>query len=516
MTCPPALEAGGWSFNGNEMEFAMRLFGYAPERGAAAGDTIPFFHGGFWHLFFSQPPVGAWEYVERARVSTAYLRSTDLVHWEAMPDAFGPGEPGECDGDGIWTGSVIEHDGVFHFFYTGYNRQAASPQTICKATSTDLVAWEKADCNPLITPDTRWYESVDWRDPFVFREPVTGMFKMLISARMAEGPQFRRGCVAVAVSTDLDNWEVGPPLASSMLTHCPECPETFQLGDWWYLVESRYSERMQTVYRVASAPEGPWESRKLDSLDGRRFYAAKSASDGKRRVTFAWIPFRKHHDPKQPWVWGGELGSPRELISLPDGTLNCRLPPEVAESYADPVPFGLDPRAGAWRNDGALVCDATGAYGYAFLEGPGRDDVLLDAVIEPSMSTEAVGVLIEPQGGDCLDSGYMLAIEPMKARVLFDRWPTTMDPLWDNLVLRERHGIEVALEIETPLVERPLSHIPKNDRYRVQILRKGSAVECFVAEQVVASYRVYEVSDVAWGLFVQEGAARFQDLAFRR
>ena len=86
----------------------MRLFGYAPERGAAAGDTMPFHHGGRWHLFFSQPPVGAWEYVERARVSTAYLRSDDLVRWEVMPDAFGPGEHGECDGDGIWTGSVIE------------------------------------------------------------------------------------------------------------------------------------------------------------------------------------------------------------------------------------------------------------------------------------------------------------------------------------------------------------------------------------------------------------------------
>ena len=84
----------------------MRLFGYTPERGAAAGDTMPFFHAGKWHLFFSQPPVDAWEYVERARVSTAYIRSDDLVNWEVMPDAFGPGEHGECDGDGIWTGSV--------------------------------------------------------------------------------------------------------------------------------------------------------------------------------------------------------------------------------------------------------------------------------------------------------------------------------------------------------------------------------------------------------------------------
>ena len=421
------------------------------------------------------------------------------------------------DGDGIWTGSVIEHHGVFHFFYTGYNRQSASPQTICKATSTDMKTWDKSGGNPLISPDPQWYETVDWRDPFVYRDENAGCFKMLISARLKEGPQFRRGCVAIATSHDLENWVVGPPLASSMLTHCPECPEIFKLGDWWYLVESRYSERMQTLYRVAKSPDGPWESRKLDSLDGRRFYAAKSASDGDRRFSFAWIPFRKHHGPKRSWVWGGELGSPRELLSLPDGTLVSRLPQEVDDSYDTSVEHEVRPMLGDWTNGENPQCDATGTYAYAFLDGPDRDDVLLDVVIEPTANTEAVGILLEPRGGDHLDSGYSLAIEPMKERVVFDRWPAAMDPLWDSLVLNERHGIEVSQEIDSPLVERPLAFTPEDGRYRVQILRNGSAIECFVAGQVVASFRVYDISNTdAWGLFVQEGAATFHDLKFRK
>jgi beta-fructofuranosidase len=412
---------------------------------------------------------------------------------------------------------VIEHQGVFHFFYTGYNRQSASPQTICKATSTDMKSWDKSGGNPLISPDPRWYETVDWRDPYVYRDEEAGCFKMLISARLKEGPQFRRGCVAVATSDDLEKWEVGPPLASSMLTHCPECPEIFKLGDWWYLIESRYSERMQTVYRVAKSPEGPWESRKLDSLDGRRFYAAKSTTDGERRVSFAWIPFRKHHGPKRSWVWGGELGSPRELISLPDGTLTCRLLPDVDASYAAPISHEIRPVLGDWSGGESPHCNATGSYAFAFLDGPDRDDVLLDVVIEPTPNTESVGVLIEPRGGDHLDSGYSLAIEPMKERVVFDRWPAAMDPLWDSLVLNERHGIEVSQEIDNPLVERPLAFAPADGRYRVQILRNGSAIECFVAGQVVASFRIYDISNTdAWGLFVQEGAATFHDLKFRK
>jgi beta-fructofuranosidase len=302
-----------------------------------------------------------------------------------------------------------------------------------------------------------------------------------------------------------------------MLTHCPECPEIFKLGDWWYLVESRYSERMQTVYRVSRTADGPWESRRLDSLDGRRFYAAKSASDGERRFSFAWIPFRKHHGAQSNWVWGGELGSPRELVSLPDGTLLSKLPKEVDESYNEPVKYQMRSMLGNWNDSEKLHCDATGSYGYAFLDGPDRDDVLLDVVIEPAANTEAVGILIEPRGGNHLDSGYSLAIEPMKERVVFDRWPAAMDPLWDSLVLNERHGIEVRQEIDSPLVERPLAFTPGNGLYRVQILRNGSAIECFVAGQVVASFRVYDDSNTdAWGLFVQEGSATFHDLNFRK
>jgi beta-fructofuranosidase len=172
---------------------------------------------------------------------------------------------------------------------------------------------------------------------------------------------------------------------------------------------------------------------------------------------------------------------------------------------------------GDWTKDPSPRCNAIGSYGYALLDGPDRDDVLLDVVIEPAPNTEAVGILIEPRGGDHLDSGYSLAIEPMKERVVFDRWPAAMDPLWDSLVLKERHGIEVSQEIDSPLVERPLAFTPEGGRYRVQILRNGSAIECFVAGQVVASFRVYDISNTdAWGLFVQEGSATFHGLEFRK
>ena len=54
-------------------------------------------------------------------------------------------------------------------------------------------------------------------------------------------------------------------------------------------------------------------------------------------------------------------------------------------------------------------------------------------------------------------------------------------------------------------MERLLATVPEDGRYRVRLLRKGSLLECFVADQVAISYRIYQERDKMFGLFVQEG-----------
>ena len=36
------------------------------------------------------------------------------------------------------------------------------------------------------------------------------------------------------------------------------CPEVFQMGGWWYLVFSTFSDRFTTHYRMARTLDGPW------------------------------------------------------------------------------------------------------------------------------------------------------------------------------------------------------------------------------------------------------------------
>ena len=84
------------------------------------GDVIPFFYGGRYHIFYLKAPLEP----QRSGVASllyAHLVSDDLRHWEELPNAIEP-EPGSPDADGTWTGSVIECDGTFYLFYTGYHR----------------------------------------------------------------------------------------------------------------------------------------------------------------------------------------------------------------------------------------------------------------------------------------------------------------------------------------------------------------------------------------------------------
>jgi hypothetical protein len=46
-------------------------------------------------------------------------------------------------------------------------------------------------------------------------------------------------------------------------------------------------------------------------------------------------------------------------------------------------------------------------------------------------------------------------------------------------------------------------------------LRNGQLVECYVNDEVVMSYRIYEESATMFGFFVDQGAVSFNNLSIR-
>lgn len=232
--------------------------------GLSCGDSIPFYHDGMYHLFFLSVPENTVRYPERVRNTWQHVVSKNLVEWEEMQPVLLPGDGTKLDQDGCWTGSVIYAEGKYHIFYTGYHIDSEFPQTICHAVSDDCVTFEKDLNNPIIVPDIRYYENIDWRDPYIFYNEEEMEYWMLIAARKNSGPSNRRGVVVLYKSKDLQEFEHWGVIYEPWHTNCPECPEMYKMGEYWYLVYSRFSERAQTIYRYSKSPYGPWRTPKFD------------------------------------------------------------------------------------------------------------------------------------------------------------------------------------------------------------------------------------------------------------
>ncbi|MCL5985178.1 MAG: glycosyl hydrolase, partial [Actinobacteria bacterium] len=168
------------------------------------GDINPFYWEGEYHAFY----IG----VEKGRPFWwRHAVSRDLISWDELPAALDVGEPGDPDSDGIWSGSILEKDGVFHIFYCGHTLKNSKypPETMCHATSSDLISWQKDRSNPILLPDNVHYKKDgNFRDPLVIWNDDENCYFMFIAAHVKDAPTPRRGCVGVAKSRDLVSWEL--------------------------------------------------------------------------------------------------------------------------------------------------------------------------------------------------------------------------------------------------------------------------------------------------------------------
>ena len=270
----------------------MTSFFYKPDN-AWSADFIPFYQNGRYHLFY----LLDWRDRPGHGEGTPWyqLSTQDFVHFTEHGCMLARGTAAEQDLY-VFTGSVLQAGGLYHIFYTGHNphlRQEGRPeQAVMHAVSADLFTWQKVPADSFFAPADD-YEPHDWRDPFVFWNEESQEYWMLLAARLKRGPDRQRGCTALCASKDLKSWEVREPLWAPGLYFTHECPDLFRMGDWWYLIFSEFSDATLTRYRMSRTLAGPWRAPADDAFDGRAYYAAKSASDGKRRLLFGWNPTRE-------------------------------------------------------------------------------------------------------------------------------------------------------------------------------------------------------------------------------
>jgi len=456
------------------------------------GDVIPYEQDGQLWLFYLH------EQRQTPKPGTPWslVTTRDLVHYTDTGVALPNGTGDDADFN-AYTGSIVRSDdGVHHLFYTGQNparvgTDGQALQVVMHASSTDAMrTWHKH-------PDesfgaTEGFDGADWRDPFVFWDERDHLWRMLIAARHNTGASRRRGVIAQCVSTELSTWAPVEPFWDPRQYVAHECPEVFRMGDWWYLVYSEFSDAFVTRYRMSKSLDGPWLAPDRDTVDGRAFYAAKSASLGPRRLFFGWIATREREQDDGAWQWAGTM-STLEATQNDDGTLAFGIPQEIVATYDEHVTVGLEPTA----------LDAPDGYtnvvGTALL--PDRCYVRVE--LDIGASTAECGLLLRTDADG--ERGYIVRLEPRRNRIVLDRWPR---PRTGPAQWQISGDVPFVVELERPADIGEGPHV-------LEVLMERNLAVIALDRQVCLSTRVYDHAQGHLGLFVSHGSAKVTDLQVR-
>jgi beta-fructofuranosidase len=430
---------------------------FRPSVGALA-DTIPFFWKGDYHIFYLRADIG--------KVPWEHIVSTDLIHWKELPTALvADGAPDGPDGNNMFTGSVMEHNGTFHIFYTGDNgRNTNGFEFICHATSPDLITWTKHP-EQAFRGDGVTYKNSDFRDPDVFWNKADGAFWMIICARDASTGKPVQG---VAQSADLVSWQqvaplnYDPPLGQGT----SECPDLFRLGETWHLIHSPSAGT--TDMRYANDIRGPYRLPPTPTIDTPILYAAKRMFDGRRHILTGWIRDLSGERDNGGMRWGGDQSVPREVYAGAHGQLLFR---PVAETLAAfPV----------------VVADSRQSLPAApaiSLSAP--DNYLLECRVQLGEKSEFTLSMREQTGPG---SGYRLILRPAKSEA-------------ELACSKFSYPRRVDLDCSKPVT--------------IQAFVQGSIIECFIDDAYAFSCRAYEARRGKLSLIAQDDQSHVLDWAIK-
>ena len=246
---------------------------YSP-KGMLLWDSWFIKKGNEYHLFHLQAlPSKDPEKRHNNNVSIGHAVSTDLINWTEFATALKPGSTDSWDNLALWTGSVIEKDEKYYMFYTGRNKNPDVKwiQKIGLAISDDLINWEKHEDNPILEADNEIYEMSNernaigmvgaWRDPYVFQDPITKKYYMIIAARKKGNATEYNGCIAIAESDDLLNWNLFPPLIAPGVYDEMEVPQMIIHNGIYYLFFSTHATNYNPDY-----------AKKVGTFGGRHCY----------------------------------------------------------------------------------------------------------------------------------------------------------------------------------------------------------------------------------------------------
>ncbi len=366
----------------------------APEN-AYVGDTMPFVtEDGTLELYYlydtdhngmAYHPI--WKYSTKNLYS--YTDHGMVLNFGLMSDP----DPA------IGTGSVVmDHDGLYHLFYTGHNDSGNNGQgkeCVMHATSTDRENWTKIPEDTFYSPDH--YSKDDFRDPEVFWVEEEQCWWMLIAAR----EDVKGGVVARYTSQDLKNWEFAGPLYAPLAQYMLECPDLFKIGDKYYLT---YSWDCVTYYAVGDSMYGPFTAPIDNVLDGNGFifYAAKTAELNGSTYLCGWLGRAGLTSDSGIYQWAGNVLN-HQLVQKEDGRLGVREPETYSEFFTAEKPFQAVKKEGKVKISDNSITLSAAEDSYALADMGTRPP---EAMLECDVTLDSGGIAGFAFGGSENDETY--------------------------------------------------------------------------------------------------------------
>ncbi|ARU26693.1 hypothetical protein [Cellvibrio sp. PSBB006] len=286
------------------------------------GDPNPFYKDGVYYIY----------YLQNSGFHPWYLVKTDDLLTSTYPQ-----EVIRASGDAaardrwVGSGSVLQdQEGEPHLFYTGHNTSISPVEAVMHATATDktLVNWTLQTANTF--SGSSGYSDFDFRDPLVFWNEAAQKYWMLITSRYTS-----QAAIGLYTSDDLNSWSAATPLYTEVSPLNLEVPDYFSLQGTPFMVYSDQRDSSRQVKYLQQSGE-TWIKPAYDALDGKAFYAARTAGSAEERLLFGWVTHKNGRNNSGGPVWGGDL-MVHQVHKQDNGELIVALPDKLRTGLATPV-----------------------------------------------------------------------------------------------------------------------------------------------------------------------------------
>lgn len=479
---------------------------YQPSIGRC-GDPMPFYDqksGEFRVMYLQDYEQNLESYHPIWCVSTKDCANYDLIG-EVLP----AGMPAEQDA-GVGTGCCVysEEEGVYYLYYTGHNASCPQTEAVMRATSKDGKQFTKDNLWMLRGADYL-LSQYDFRDPQIFRGD-DDLWHMVISSRLK---------FAEFTSPNLKDWTFLTKY-KMVWGRMAECPDIFQMGQWWYLIYSDQDAfgrcvkyiKAQTLADLRTAIENSdmpryngGVTRDEGKLDNRGFFAGKTASNGTDRYIWGWCPYRNGADiwakntdavdNKEP-NWAGALVC-HKLVQLADGNLVFGEVPGIRAKYNKRVtPTVFEKTEGAeFDGDGGTLK----GFGMVRFGRLGYHNHI-SMTIKPKNPNDKFGLCFVRSGDEegKANHWFQIGFNNLHYNAA---WNNECKDLYRVEFKQEGHNEKG--EYEDKFVNGALSHFvprPADNTYNIDIYTDNSVVVLYYNNILAYTTRIYGIQKNGWSI----------------